>query len=668
MLKRNAKAESRKRKAGGCRRIITGRCLLFALLTMPTAVFGGDNFRVVNLPPSQAAVYDRAAEEAYTRLSSWWFGQPHPDLWRPTTGPFADRPPVPMTIQLRQNQFGGSTTFRINRGEVFGWRMTLTGSRERLLADVIPHEVGHVVFYAKFHRPLGRMLDEGAATIGESSRQHAEYRRDTAEAIRRRHVIPLQTALDETRYPSDGNTLRRMYAQAHSLVEFLLQWKGRPTFLAFLNDRRKPTEKLRDFYSCGPAELQTRWQSWFLDRAERGLDCRSFGCPYHAAKKPTQPPTSAGAKRLPVIYAFTADWCRACRPFKRDVAAGRFPGYRFVFVDPEKDREQWKRITAKMLAETHHRGDVPLPSWWLPGTKRLVVMQNGYSAAGLLQILGRLIRGVIRLIHNPEHHPTGTIPQGKQTFGEGAPVPSDGHDTAASTEDWTGVTISLLVAEQDVGPVRGRARSALIGLSRGPLQRKARELTGGKASLAVVAERIQPTRYHATLSAAGLEPARLDVIVLVPRTARGLVKGLIVGKIQRLIEEKLSSRPHIDVIFERQHPADFAAVHAALRTTEADQTLRRKEINGAVAAKLTGEPAPESQNDLKLQIVFWLASLGLPLWLLERVTKSYRLAKLVERKWRQLHSSSAPSSRSSESAEPQASSSAASPNSASESN
>ena len=651
---------------------------LTALLAIPLTASAGANFRVVNLPTKQTVVYERAAEDAYARLSQWWFGKRHPDLWRP----------VPITVQRQPSSAGGRTTFRVDRGQVFGWKMSVAGSPRRILDDAIPHEVGHVVFYSRFRRPLGRCLDEGTACVGESPREHAAARQRVADALRRKAVLPFARVLDARRYPARSEELLLFYAQSHSLVEFLLHRNGRERFVAFLDDPRIPTAKLREFYGCDAEQLQTEWATWFRGREQRGLACSEFGCPFHVLAKPQAMAAAEKRDRKPVVYAFTAGWCAACRPFKRDVAAGRLQGFRFVFVDPDRDAKQWKLITAKMAAETGHRGDVPLPSWWVPGSKRLVVMRNGYSAPGLLQILGGLIRGLIHLLYNPDRKPDGTPLQGTRPTGEGTPLPSGSSETSATASaDWSGVTVAVLIAEQDAGVVRGKARRAIIGLSRGPLERKLRELTGGKATLQLVAERTEPKRYQAVLREAGLEPSPFDVLVLVPRRNLGLLKGVIVKRIEAVIDGKLRGRPNVDVLFERTHATDFAAVHAALQTaddpqplpaiptaaTAAIQTLTRtdlkaelltfgqefvrKEVEAAVVAKITGQEPPDPVRDLKQDIVFWLASIGLPLWLIERITKNRRLEQQVQKTWQRLRSSSLPSPPSAVSAEPPVSSS-----------
>lgn len=512
----------------GFRRI----AIVATTLAVPIPTMAGDNFRVVNLPPQQGAVYERAAEDAYVRLSRWWFGKPHPELWRP--GRLA---PVPIAIHLQPDGSGGGrTSFRIERGQVFGWKMFVAGSPRKILDDALPHEVGHVVLYARFRRPLGRCLDEGAASIGESQAEHAAARKRVFEALRRNAAMPFSRILDEQRYPQPSSTLL-FYAQSHSLVEFLLQRKGRETFVAFLDDRRVPSAKLRDFYGFDPDELQREWEAWFPQRAARGLACSAFGCPIHAWAKP-QALKGNEQKPKPVVYAFTATWCAACQPFKRDVAAGRFSQYRFVLVDPDRDKKQWREITAKMAAETGHRGGVPLPSWWVPGSKRLVVMRGGYSASGLLQILGGLIRGLLRLLSNPHPAPDETPPQGTRPRGDGTPVPS--------------------------GPAEDGAAAATPSLTRKDL--KTELLAFGKQFV-------------------------------------------------------------------------------------------RKEVEAAIVAKITGGEPPNPLRDLKQEIVFWLASIGLPLWLLERITKNKRLEQQVLKAWQRLRSSSPPSPPSAASADSPASSS-----------
>ena len=47
--------------------------------------------------------------------------------------------------------------------------MTVEGSLERILNSVLPHEVTHTIFAAKFGRPLPRWADEGGAVLSEDA-------------------------------------------------------------------------------------------------------------------------------------------------------------------------------------------------------------------------------------------------------------------------------------------------------------------------------------------------------------------------------------------------------------------------------------------------------------------------------------------------------------------
>ena len=73
---------------------------------------------------------------------------------------------------------GGATSFVFDRGEVFGWKMNIQGSRERILDSVLPHEVTHTIFASYFRQPLPRWADEGACTTVEHRSEIAKQERN----------------------------------------------------------------------------------------------------------------------------------------------------------------------------------------------------------------------------------------------------------------------------------------------------------------------------------------------------------------------------------------------------------------------------------------------------------------------------------------------------------
>ena len=79
----------------------------------------------------------KAAAEFYRReLAIEWLGEALPRWYRP----------CPISVKVGQIGAGGATTFTFEGGEVFGWRMNVQGSLERILDSVIPHEVRHTIF------------------------------------------------------------------------------------------------------------------------------------------------------------------------------------------------------------------------------------------------------------------------------------------------------------------------------------------------------------------------------------------------------------------------------------------------------------------------------------------------------------------------------------------
>ena len=112
----------------------------------------------------------------------------------------------------------------------------------------------------------------------------------------------------------------------------------------------------------------------------------------------------------------------------------------------------------------------------------------------------------------------------------------------------------------------------MIGLSRGPLERKIAELTKGKARVYLVAERLEPKKYDAVLKALGREPSAFNVAVIVPKTNQGLIKGLVLRKVEAIGERKLANAP-VDVLFERIDGVVVAAVDAAMQIQDAPASV-----------------------------------------------------------------------------------------------
>src|SRR3990172_10605400 len=125
------------------------------------------NFIVDTPTANLAAAFAQAAEKHRHDLAIEWLGKPMPNWAHPCV----------MTVQVGpQLGAGGATSFVFDRGEVFGWRMSIQGSAERVIDSVLPHEITHMIFASHFRRPLPRWADEGGATSVEHLSEKNKHR------------------------------------------------------------------------------------------------------------------------------------------------------------------------------------------------------------------------------------------------------------------------------------------------------------------------------------------------------------------------------------------------------------------------------------------------------------------------------------------------------------
>jgi hypothetical protein len=199
---------------------------------------------VVQAPTERiAGLVGRAAERHRKELALLWLGREMPPWARPC--------PVRVTIAKRR---GGATTMTFDGGTLLSQEMVLEGSLEQVLADLVPHEVTHTVLAHKFRpapgpagaegedaagkgapRPAGhhlpRWADEGAALLAESAASRARLEVALTKVLGEGRWLPLRRLLPTREYTTD---VAALYAQGHSVVDFLVRAGGRRKFLAFL--------------------------------------------------------------------------------------------------------------------------------------------------------------------------------------------------------------------------------------------------------------------------------------------------------------------------------------------------------------------------------------------------------------------------------------------------
>jgi hypothetical protein len=212
------------------------------------------NFIIETKDARQAEQYGKAAERFRRDLAIEWLGEEMP-RW-------GDRCPITVEVGSRLGA-GGATTFVFDHGEVFGWRMTIQGSHERVLDSVLPHEITHMILASYFRQPLPRWADEGASTSVEHISERTRHRKMLQEFLREDRGIPFNVMFAMKEYPSD---IMPLYAQGYSLSEYLIQQGGKRKFLAFLDSglqgERWGEAVSHHYGSANLGVLQNAWLGW----------------------------------------------------------------------------------------------------------------------------------------------------------------------------------------------------------------------------------------------------------------------------------------------------------------------------------------------------------------------------------------------------------------------
>ena len=237
--------------------IFRGILLLGALSSLGASV-RTPNF-VVNAPTQEFANQVAEAAEVYRReLAIEWLGKPLPGNWEH---------PCPITVVVGSMGAGGKTTFNFQSGEVYGWKMEVKGSEQRVLDSVLPHEINHTIFASHFRRPLPRWADEGAASLIEHESERNQLRQIHSRAMTTRRKIALKSLLEIKQYPQDQQELLTLYAEGHSLADYLIQRSGKPDYILLMEMAHDKgwESALKSIYGYqGIETLEREWDQWVM--------------------------------------------------------------------------------------------------------------------------------------------------------------------------------------------------------------------------------------------------------------------------------------------------------------------------------------------------------------------------------------------------------------------
>jgi hypothetical protein len=237
-------------------RLIQPALLVGMLIVSMGARVQGPNFIVETADPQQAARISQAAEQFRHDLAILWLGQTLPNWAQP----------CPMTVKVAPYLgAGGATTFVFDKGEVFGWRMNIQGSEQRVLDSVLPHEITHMIFASYFRQlgPLPRWADEGGATSMEHVSEKQKHRDMLIRFLQTGHGIAFGQLFAMKDYPQD---VMPLYAEGYSLAEYLINHGGRRKFVGFLAEGMRDgqwQEAVQHNYGARDLPvLQNEWLDW----------------------------------------------------------------------------------------------------------------------------------------------------------------------------------------------------------------------------------------------------------------------------------------------------------------------------------------------------------------------------------------------------------------------
>ena len=230
------------------------------------------NFEVYSTDRAFAEKVAVAAEKYRKELAEKWLGY--------ELEPWRDRCPISVKFDAHA---GGETSFGFvhshrGKGEPIEWNMKIFGPPNRLLDSVLPHEITHTVFATHFGCPLPRWADEGACTTVEHQSEKNKSENMLIQFLKTRRGIPFNQMFVMREYPAD---ILPLYAQGHSVAQFLIQKNGCQHFVDFVgygidleqNVRGRRTvawdKAINKFYGFDDlSDLQVTWTSWV-----------SSGCP-----------------------------------------------------------------------------------------------------------------------------------------------------------------------------------------------------------------------------------------------------------------------------------------------------------------------------------------------------------------------------------------------------
>jgi tetratricopeptide (TPR) repeat protein len=157
-----------------------------------------------------------------------------------------------LAVTKQQQWSGGVSSVTHSKGQLVKQRISTFQTARKLLNNVLPHELAHLVFMSSisYSKKYPLALHEGVAIYNELAFRRSYYAGVLRTNLKMEATIPLEELLAMKTYPEKPDLF---YAQSASLVEYLIKARSVGTFHVFSRDIEKTSlaAALKKHYGFG---------------------------------------------------------------------------------------------------------------------------------------------------------------------------------------------------------------------------------------------------------------------------------------------------------------------------------------------------------------------------------------------------------------------------------
>lgn len=228
-----------------------------------------DNFRVKHQGKAGAAqAVARAAEEKRRTLFSEWSAVPS-GKWQPKCEIVIHPDAASFTRATRlPADSTGRADVTLTNGEPVARRIDLRSDDATVVEDAMPRELTHVILADLFpSQAPPKWAALGMAVLAESPEQLGRYRRTVARCDRDNELQTVGAVM--AAQDVSAKAVTGFAVESVSLVDFLVRWKGKKHFVAFVRDAQRygfESALKRQYQVADSRELEPLWRKNVLGK------------------------------------------------------------------------------------------------------------------------------------------------------------------------------------------------------------------------------------------------------------------------------------------------------------------------------------------------------------------------------------------------------------------